>query len=109
MELFEDSEFNTLLQENASAFKADNDVMALFGLITAFKNLDINEFEEIMKAIKFTLDKNSPYVDLQAKVFREMKKQKIIQICQSYRTIKFEYISRRIKEADEERIKTMLF
>jgi hypothetical protein len=33
-----------MLQENASAFKADTDVMAFFGLITAFKNLDINEF-----------------------------------------------------------------
>jgi hypothetical protein len=31
-----------MMQESASVFKADGDVMALYGLITAFKNLDIN-------------------------------------------------------------------
>jgi hypothetical protein len=62
-----------------------------------------------MKTVQFTVGTNSPYADLQKKVVREMKKQKIIQICKSYRTIRFEYLSNRTKVGDEETIKSMLF
>jgi hypothetical protein len=50
-----------------------------------------------MKTVNFKVDGSSPYADLQRKVVREMKKQKVIEICKSYRTIRFEYLSNRIK------------
>lgn len=104
IELLEDAEFNPLLHESTSVFKVDTDIQALYGLISAFKALDVNEFEEVMKVVDLNLPKTSPYSDLQIKVILELKKQKIVSICKSYRTIKFGYLSRRINENDEKRI-----
>ncbi len=55
------------------------------------------------------LPANSPFADIEKRVLLQLKKQKIASICRCYKTIKFDYIKRRINEQNTQVIQQLLF
>ena len=62
--------------------------------------MNISNFEEILKVVDLSGTMQTGFKGLDKKVVLEMKKQKVFFIVQVYKTIKFDYIKRRIKEDD---------
>ena len=89
-----------MLHESTSAFKMDQDIQALFGLMEAFKNLNIENFQEIFRIVGLKAEKNSPFADIHKRTVTELKKHKVEYSAKAYKKLTFDYIGRRINEKD---------
>lgn len=85
----------------------DQDIQALFGLVEAFNNLEFTRFSEIYKIID-TGSFEKPYTDVYQRAITELKKEKLLYIVRPYKTVKFDYLSKRLSEPND-RISSMLF
>ena len=100
-ELMENRFFNPLKHDSASTFKMEPDVQGLFGLIEAFNCLNLKSFQEILQVVDFSVTKGTGFSEIESKILLELKKQKTLFIIKAYKTIKFDYIKRRINENDD--------
>ena len=96
-----------MLHESTANFKMDQDIQALFGLVDSFNALEFHRFNEIFKIVDIA-SFQKPYDDIYERVIMELKREKLMYIIKPYKTITFEYLSKRLSEP-KDRISDLLF
>jgi hypothetical protein len=90
-----DGKYNALYHDASIPFKNEKEVHELISLIDAYEHHDLDQFQRNYANLNFKPE-SEKYLTVQSKLLFNMKKEKLILMLTSYRTIRFEYISRRL-------------
>jgi hypothetical protein len=96
-----------LFNEISIPFKNEKDVQALVSLVDSYEKHDLEMFKQNYTSINFKPE-SEKYLGIYEKLLFNLKKEKLIGILKSYKTIKFDYIARRL-DLSEQFVEKMVF